>query len=60
VSGPLGADPPVPTSDTTLFVTRTGTKYHRAGCRFLSKGSTALPPGEAVRRYERCRVCHPP
>jgi hypothetical protein len=55
-----GPDPTAPMSDTTVFVTRMGTKYHRAGCRALAKGATAMPLGEAIRRYEWCKLCDPP
>lgn len=44
----------------TVYVTRTGTKYHRSGCRHLSKSSIPTPLSEAKTRYSPCSVCKPP
>ena len=41
----------------TVYVTKTGTKYHLDGCRFLSKSRIPMPRDEAVQRYELCGVC---
>lgn len=42
-----------------VYFTRTGTKYHRATCRFAANASpTTL--GEATARYGACAVCKPP
>ena len=44
----------------TVYVTRTGTKYHRAGCRHLGRSSIPMALGEATSQgYEPCRVCNP-
>jgi hypothetical protein len=43
----------------TVYVTRTGTKYHRAGCRYLSKSMIPMPLQEAAQRYRPCSVCRP-
>jgi endonuclease YncB( thermonuclease family) len=43
-----------------VFVTANGTKYHRAGCRFLGKSAIAMPLSEARKRYQPCRACKPP
>ena len=43
----------------TVYVTRTGTKYHRAGCRYLSKSSMPMPLEEAKKRYSSCKACKP-
>ncbi|MYB19547.1 MAG: thermonuclease family protein [Holophagales bacterium] len=43
----------------TVYVTRTGRKYHREGCRFLSKSKIPMKRNEAVERYEPCGVCKP-
>jgi hypothetical protein len=48
--GPAGA---------TVYVTRTGKKYHREGCRSLAKGATPMPLDRAVARYAPCALCHP-
>lgn len=44
----------------TVYVTRTGAKYHRAGCRYLSKSMIPMPLKEAAQRYAPCSVCRPP
>jgi len=43
-----------------VYVTRTGSKYHRAGCRHLSKSRIPISLSEAQGRYGRCSVCNPP
>jgi endonuclease YncB( thermonuclease family) len=43
----------------TVYVTNTGKKYHRAGCRYL-KSSIPLPLSQAAASYEPCSVCNPP
>lgn len=43
----------------TVYVTRTGTKYHRAGCRYLARSQIAMQLGEAAVRYGACSVCKP-
>jgi hypothetical protein len=55
------AEPPrrAGAADEMVYVTRTGSKYHRAGCRFLARNSTAIRLTE-VGRYQPCGVCHPP
>lgn len=44
----------------TVYVTDSGGKYHREGCRFLKKSKRAIPLSQAVGSYEPCKVCHPP
>ncbi len=48
---------PPPGVPTVVYVTRTGTKYHLEGCRYLSKSKRAIKRNEAVERYELCGVC---
>lgn len=43
-----------------VYVTRTGSKYHRAGCRYLRKSSIPMSLEDAKRRYSPCSVCNPP
>jgi hypothetical protein len=43
-----------------VYVTRTGSKYHRAGCRYLARSSIRVSLNEAARRYGPCAVCKPP
>lgn len=45
----------------TVYITRTGAKYHRAGCRYLSKSMIPISLKDAVARgYTPCSVCNPP
>ena len=47
-------------SDTlVVYVTRTGEKYHVAGCRYLSKSMVPIALKEARQRYTPCSVCKP-
>lgn len=47
------------TQTAMVYVTRTGAKYHRAGCRYLSKSSIPMPRAQAMQRYTPCSVCNP-
>ncbi len=48
------------TSKVTVYITRTGSKYHRASCSYLRKSKTAITREEAiVRGYEPCKRCKP-
>ncbi len=43
------------------YVTRTGTKYHRADCPLLSRtAATPMPLTEAIKKYSACAICRPP
>lgn len=44
----------------TVYVTRTGSKYHRSGCRYLRKSAIPKSLDEARKRYAACSVCAPP
>lgn len=46
-------------AEVTVYVTRTGTKYHREGCRHL-RSKIPMSLKEAKQRYEPCKVCRPP
>lgn len=54
----VSAQAPKPTD--TVYVTKTGTKYHRAGCRSLSRSQIAMTLKEASARYTPCLICKPP
>ncbi len=46
---------------TTVYVTRTGEKYHRPGCQYLSKSCSPLGLSLAKSRgYSPCSICRPP
>jgi micrococcal nuclease len=62
---PVLVSPPLPArtpgEDTPVYLTATGTKYHRETCSSLRRSKIARPLGEAVRAgYEPCALCNPP
>ena len=62
----LPASQPVtqPVEDTktvTVYVTKTGKKYHRDGCRSLSRSKIPMTLKDAkAQGYTACLVCRPP
>ncbi len=44
--------------DDTVYITDSGTKYHRKECRY-AKRSKAIPLSQAVSAYQPCAVCKP-
>ena len=46
--------------DTVVHVTRTGTKYHRKECRYVTEESLGIRLDVAAHDYEPCKVCNPP
>lgn len=57
-STPLPAAPEA--ADTIVYITDTGKKYHRQGCRHLKKSCIEISLDQAVLQYEPCGVCNPP
>ena len=56
VAAPLAADP-----QTIVYITRTGSKYHRGSCGSLSKSKIPITLKEAKELgYGPCGRCHPP
>ena len=48
-------------SDPTVYVTKTGKKYHRDGCQYLKKSKIPMSLSEAKSAgLEPCSKCHPP
>ncbi len=43
-----------------VYITKTGAKYHRAGCKYLRKSSIPIKLRDAVLKYSPCSVCKPP
>lgn len=41
----------------TVYVTKTGTKYHTAGCRYLGENSSPISISEAQPAYSACSAC---
>lgn len=57
------APPTNPRSDPqtiVVYVTKTGDRYHRDGCRYLARSQIPMPLAEAAKRYIPCSVCRPP
>ena len=48
------------TKEQTVYITKTGKKYHRANCRYLSRSKipTSLKDAKA-NGYTPCSVCNP-
>ena len=45
----------------TVYITRTGHKYHRGGCRSLSRSQIPITLSEAKQQgYGPCAICGPP
>lgn len=52
--------PTTETQSETVYITDSGTKYHRSGCRYLSDSSNAISKSAAIASgYEPCSVCNP-
>jgi hypothetical protein len=44
----------------TVYITRTGAKYHRGDCRYLSQSKIPIKISVAIANgYEPCKVCRP-
>lgn len=43
----------------TVYVTRTGAKYHRDGCRYLSRSRIPISLSDAKLSYSACSACRP-
>ncbi len=57
----MGAALLLSAQDALVYVTRTGSKYHREGCSSLRAGATAVSLAEATAAgYEPCARCDPP
>jgi hypothetical protein len=51
--------PSKPSADELVYITKTVTRYHRAGCRALARSATAIRLAEVGTRYQPCGECHP-
>lgn len=46
--------------EVTVYITRTGSKYHSAGCRYLSRSCIPINLSDAKdNKYTPCSVCNP-
>jgi len=48
-----------PEDDEIVYITKTGKKYHKVGCRYLSKSQIPIALKDAVSAYGPCSVCNP-
>jgi hypothetical protein len=47
--------------ESTVFITRTGNRYHLGGCEYLRRSSIAVALSAAKNGgYTPCHVCRPP
>jgi micrococcal nuclease len=46
--------------DEVVYITKTGSRYHRAGCRSLAKSATPIRMAEVGTKYRPCATCDPP
>jgi micrococcal nuclease len=55
------AENAVSEEETAVYVTNSGSRYHREDCGSLSRSSIAVTLADAVRSgYEPCSICRPP
>lgn len=66
-NAPPAASAPAPSAGstasgaTTVYITKTGEKYHADGCRYLAQSKISISLADAkARGYEPCKVCQPP
>lgn len=61
----LGSQSAMPMADQnamgqTVYITRTGTKYHKSSCQHLRQSKIAIQLAEAKRKgYGPCKTCKP-
>jgi hypothetical protein len=49
------------TKEQTVYITKTGKKYHTATCRYLSKSKIPISLKDAkANGYTACSICKPP
>jgi hypothetical protein len=47
-------------AEQTVYVTRSGAKYHRAGCSYLKSGGSPMPLSQTKGKYSPCSRRNPP
>jgi competence protein ComEC len=66
VAAPVPTQAPPPqrqaqTKEQTVYITKTGKKYHRGTCRYLSRSKIPVSLKDAQSNgYTPCSVCNPP
>ncbi len=57
---PAPAPQTTPSRDVTVYITRTGSKYHRAGCSYLRSSCIPISKSDAIAQgYTPCSRCSP-
>lgn len=51
---------PSENKEVTVYITKTGEKYHTGNCRYLSKSKIPINLSDAKKSYSPCSVCNPP
>ncbi len=46
-------------TESTVYITRTGEKYHRSSCSYLRSSKISISLTDAKRGYSPCSVCKP-
>ena len=60
-SDPASDESPDDGQPATVYITESGTKYHRNGCRYLKKSKIAISLSDLERhKYSLCSRCNPP
>lgn len=60
-SSKVSSSPITDDKSQTVYITRTGKKYHRSGCRYLSRSCNSISLSSAKSNgYSACSVCNPP
>jgi hypothetical protein len=54
------AQAPQKQAEQVVYVTKTGSKYHRETCRSLARSKIQMPLEKAAARYGPCAICKPP
>lgn len=55
-----GCEKPEPNNDTTVYITETGSKFHKWGCQYLGESAIPISRKEAIEKgYTPCSVCKP-
>lgn len=48
------------TDDSIVYITETGSKFHRWGCQYLDQSAIPISRKEAIEQgYTACKVCKP-
>ena len=57
---PVIVEPEPDRREAEVYITRTGAKYHRAGCLYLSRSQIPISRKDAIAQdYEPCSRCNP-